>query len=123
MLRQGLGPFSPWAEGAADLLGEALAVGLAEEGVPMDGSGVMLGVESDCGATEAGLAGVRPLCSKLPPDWGAAQQLQAVQDAWQDLLHAEQQLATVYSGFTDQQWADAVEGNLLSGDAFRACSL
>lgn len=116
--------FSPWAEGAADLLAQAMAVGLAEESSPIDGSGYGSVVDLDCGAGVQ-LAGVQvqPLCSKLPPDWGAEQQLQAVQAALYDLLHVDEQLATVYNGLTDQQWCDMIESHLLSGENFQACSL
>lgn len=115
-------PFSPWAEEAADLLAQALAVGLAEEGAPLGDTGYesVLGLNSEL---DAELAGQWSLHSNLPPDWGAAQQLQAVQAAWHDLLHTEEQLATVYNGFTDQQWVEAIESHLLSGEAFQACSL
>ena len=95
-----MGAFHPWDEGAAELLAQALAAGLAEEGVPVDGSGYESVFGLECGAE---LTGGQPLCSKLPVDWGAAQQLQAVQSAWQDALHFDEALATVYGGFSDQQ--------------------
>jgi hypothetical protein len=119
---QDQGLFSPWAEGAADLLGQALAAGLAEGGVPFDDGGEVSGFGFECGVASE-LAGVRPLCSKLPPDWGVAQQLQSVQAAWQDMVHFEEQLSSTYCGWSDQQWADAIESQLLSGEAFQACSL
>lgn len=117
-----MGLFIPWAEEAADLLGQALAAGLVDEGVPVDGSDGVCALDIDCGAgTES--VGVRPRCSRLPPGWGATQQLQAVQAAWQDIVHTEEQLATVYADFTDQQWVDMIEGCLLSGESFQACCL
>lgn len=112
-----MGAFHSWDEGAAELLAQALAAGLVEEGVPLDDSGYDSVFGLECGA------GGQPLCSNLPLDWGAAQQLQAVQSARQDALHFDEALATVYGGFSDQQWVHAIESNLLSGDAFQACSL
>jgi hypothetical protein len=46
-----------------------------------------------------------------------------VQAALYDAVHTEEQLATVYGGFTDQQWVNLIEGCLLSGESFQACCL
>lgn len=107
----------------AELMGQVLAAGLAEEPAPMGES--VTGLDCDCGIGAGGCleSVVKPVCSRLPPDWDTAQQVQAVEAAWRDVLLGDQQLQSVYHNFSDDQWVAAIESCLLTGESFRACSL
>lgn len=104
-------------------MGQVWAANLAEEPAPVEEA--MAGLGYDCGVgAECSLEpGARPACSRLPAGWGTAQQMKAVENAWRDVVLGGKQLESVYQNWSDERWVAAIEGCLLSGESFRACSL
>lgn len=78
---------------------------------------------SDISAVSGGWTPAAPLVSMLPLDWNAVHQQLALSSAWHDILHFEEQLSSTYAGWTDEQWLQAIQQNLLSGESFYAGSL
>jgi hypothetical protein len=109
----------------AELFGQVLVADVAEGPAPvvetMEGLGSGLGCGWAIGSGDG--AGLRPTRGNLPPNWGVRQQLEAVAAGLYDTQHGAGQLATKYCGYSDQQWVEAIEGCLLSGESFRACCL
>ena len=106
----------------AELFGQVLVADVAEGPAPVVETMQGLGSGLDCGwAIGSGDgAGLRPTRGNLPPKWGVRQQLEAVAAGLYDTQHGAEQLATKYCGYSDQQWVEAIEGCLLSGESFRA---
>ncbi len=100
-----------------EVLQQAPAADVAQGFVSMLGDHVAPALDtSECGLADQALDWVpeAPLHSMLPTNWGYDHQVQAVSTAWADLLNFDQQLASTYSAWTNAEWLQLIQTNLLT---------